>query len=157
MRTFALYLCCFALLLPCSAYAAGDPDATDTQSAQMLPHIVALGLKAYAGGGADEAVSTWVRGSVIDGSSQANLLHQAQNLYGPYRTFEVIGTRQFGSKTQVVYLTLDFDKGPLFAKFVAYRSDQGWILASLDFSTKDDILPELPFATSSSQTSSAQP
>jgi hypothetical protein len=157
MRKFALFLCSCALLLPFSASAAMDFDSPDAQTAQGLPHIIATGLKAYAGGGADEAVSAWVRGSVIDGSSQANILHQAQNLYGPYRSFEVLGTRQFGSRTQIVYLTLDYDKGPLFAKFVAYRSDQGWILASLDFSTKDDILPELPFATSGSQTSSAQP
>jgi hypothetical protein len=152
MRTFVLFLCSCAFLLPYSASAAEIVDSADTQTAERLPHIVASGLKAYGGGGADEAVSAWIRGSVIDGSSQANLLHQIQSLYGAYRTFDVIGVRQFGPRTQIVYLTLDYDKGPLFAKFVAYKSDQGWILASFDFSTKDDILPELPFAASTSST-----
>ena len=154
MRIFVLFLCSCALLLPYSASAVEIVDSADTQTADRLPHIVASGLKAYVGGGADEAVSAWIRGSVIDGSSQANLLHQIQGLYGAYRTFDLIGVRQFGSRTQIVYLTLDYDKGPVFAKFVAYKSDQGWILASLDFSTKDDILPDLAFAAS---TSSNQP
>jgi hypothetical protein len=154
MRTFVLFLCSCAFLLPCSASAAAIMDPADTQSADRLPHIVASGLKAYGGGGADEAVSAWTRGSVIDGTSQTNLLHQIQGLYGAYRTFDLIGVRQFGSRTQIVYLTLDYDKGPVFAKLVAYKSDQGWILASLDFSTKDDILPDLAFAAS---TSSNQP
>ena len=157
MRILALFLCACALLLPNSASAAMDFDSPDAQTAQGLPHIIATGLKAYVGGGPDEAVSAWTRGSVIDGSSQANLLHQAQNLYGPYRAFEVLGTRQFGSRTEIVYLTLDYDKGPIFAKFVAYRSDQGWILASFDFSTKEDILPEFPLASNGAQASSAQP
>lgn len=154
MRRFALFLCFCAVLLPCSASAAADSDANDTQTAEKLPHIIASGLKAYGAGGAEEAVSTWIRGSVIDGSSQANLLHQIQGLYGSYRTFDLIGVRQFGARTQIVYLTLDYDKGPVFAKFVTYKSEQGWILASFDFSTKDDILPELPFAA---PTSSPQP
>ena len=151
MRTFALFLCSCAFLLPYSASAAANPDSTDIQSAQGLPHIVASGLKAYKDAGPDEAVSTWTRGSTIDGSSQANLLHQIQELYGAYRTFDVIGSRQFGSRTQIIYLTLDFDKGPVFAKFVVYKSEQGSILASFNFSTKDDILPDLPIAASGTQ------
>ena len=151
MRTFALFLCSCLFLLPHSASAAAVADSTDTQIADSLPHIVASGLKAYKDGGPDEAVSSWIRGSALDGSSQANLLHQIQGVYGAYRTFDLIGTRQLGSRTQILYLTLDFDKGPVFAKFVVYKTDQGSILASLDFDMKDDILPSLPFATSSTQ------
>jgi hypothetical protein len=151
MRAFALFLCSCAFLFSHTAPAAAISDSDDTQTAESLPHIVASGLKAYKDGGPDEAVSAWIRGSVIDGSSQANLLHQIQGLYGAYRTFDIIGSRQLGSRTQVLYLTLDFDKGPLFAKFVVYKTEQGWILASFNFNTKDDILPDLPFAASSPQ------
>ena len=151
MRTFALFLCSCAFLFSHSASAAAISDSDDTQTAESLPHIVASGLKAYKDGGSDEAVSAWIRGSVIDGSSQANLLHQIQGLNGAYRTFDLIGSRQLGSRTQILYLTLDFDKGPLFAKFVVYKTEQGWILASFNFNTKDDILPDLPFAASSTQ------
>ena len=151
MRTFALFLCSCVFLLPHPSSAAAIADSTDAQIADSLPHIVASGLKAYRDGGPDEAITAWIRGSAVDGSSQANLLHQIQADYGPYRTFDLIGTRQFGSRTQIVYLTLDFDKGPVFAKFVVYKSEQGPILASFNFSTKDDILPDLPFAASSTQ------
>jgi hypothetical protein len=151
MRTFALFVCSCVFLLPHPASAAAIADSTDSQMADSLPHIVASGLKAFRDGGPDEAITAWIRGSVLDGTSQANLLHQIQSLYGPYRTFDLIGSRQLGSRTQILYLTLDFDKGPVFAKFVVYKTDQGSILASLDFDMKDDILPTLPFASSNTQ------
>ena len=43
------------------------------------------------------------------------------------QTFEIISTRDLAPKTRILYLVLDYEKGPLFAKFVVYRSDQGSI------------------------------
>jgi hypothetical protein len=37
---------------------------------------------------------------------------------------------------------MDFEKGPLFCKFVVYRSEHGWILTNFNFNTKEEqIVP----------------
>jgi hypothetical protein len=114
-----------------------------------LPPIVVLGLEAYKSSGPEEAVRAWTKGSAIDGSkdaiSQANLLRQIQEFYGAYRAFEIVSTTDLSPKTRVVYLVLDFEKGPLFAKFVVYRSGQGWVLAYFNFNTKEELVfPSCP-------------
>jgi hypothetical protein len=44
-----------------------------------------------------------------------------------------------------IYLELDFEKGPVFGKFVVYRAGQDWVLVNFVFNTKEDlILPSCP-------------
>ena len=73
------------------------------------------------------------------------LLRQIQDYYGTYRAFEIVSTKDLSPKTRVIYLVLDFEKGPLFAKFVVYRSGQAWILAYFNFNTKEELVfPSCP-------------
>jgi hypothetical protein len=118
-------------------------------ASEGLPPIVVLGLEAYKSNGPEEAVRTWIKGSGIDGSkealSQANVLLQVQEFYGAYRAFEIVSTKDLSPKTRVIYLVLNFEKGPLFAKFVVYRSGQGWVLAYFNFNTKEELVfPSCP-------------
>jgi hypothetical protein len=111
-----------------------------------VPAIVLSGLKAYKDKGADEAVRAWIKGSAIDGSkealTQANNLRQIEDYYGSYRDFEVVAITDVTPKTRAVYIVLDFEKGPLFAKFVVYRPNESWILVNFNFNTKEEaILP----------------
>ena len=146
MRKSAFFLCSCAFVFGQLASVAQTSDSNQRRVGEALPTIIVSGLDAYKDKGPDEAVRAWIKGSPIDGSkealSQANNLRQVQDFYGAYRAFEVIGTRDLSPRTRIFYLILDFDKGPLFAKFVVYQSDQGWILTSFDFNTKEQaILP----------------
>ncbi len=139
MRKLALLLAAF-VLLPVSFATAQDG------SAPSLPGLVAAGLDAYHSAGPDQAMRVWLRNSPLDGSSeaatQAHQLYAAQHLYGNYRGFEPIGIKGFSPGTRAVYLVLDYDSGPLFARFLLYRSGTGWIVTSLAFSTDpDQVLP----------------
>jgi len=138
--------------LPYSASAAALPGAAETQASENLPPVILAGLQAYKAGGPDNAIAAWVRGSALDGNkevlSEANMLHSIQGFYGAYHTFDLIGSRQLGARTRVYYLTLDFDKGPVFGKFIVYKADQAWVLVAFNFNTKDDVLPSnLPVTT----------
>ena len=146
MRKQLFFLCFCALILAPSVSAAQTSGPVASES---LPPIVVLGLEAYKTNGPEEAVRTWVKGSGIDGTkealSQANALLQAQEFYGSYRAFEIVSIKDLSPRTRVVYLVLDLEKGPLFAKFVVYRSGQAWILAYFNFSTKEELVfPSCP-------------
>ena len=55
----------------------------------------------------------------------------------------MVKTQSISPKVQAVYLVLDYEKGPVFAKFLNYRSEEGWILAYFNFNTKEEgILPQ---------------
>lgn len=118
-------------------------------TAEDLPPVIVSGLQAYKDKGPDEAVRLWIKDSPIDGSkealSQANNLRQVQDFYGAYQSFEVLSAYEIGHRTRIFYLALNFERGPLFAKFVVYQSNHRWILTSFDFNTKEEmILPPLP-------------
>jgi hypothetical protein len=149
MRKHVFFLCCCALFLARLVSAAQTPSSREQGAGESLPPIVVLGLEAYKSSGPEEAVRAWIKGSAIDGSkdalSQANLLRQIQDYYGTYRAFEIVSTKDLSPKTRVIYLVLDFEKGPLFAKFVVYRSGQAWILAYFNFNTKEELVfPSCP-------------
>jgi hypothetical protein len=39
-------------------------------------------------------------------------------------------------------MVFDYEKGPLFAKFVVYHAQKGWIVTAFTFNTKEDaVLP----------------
>jgi len=145
MRKAALLLCPLVLGFGQLASATTLPDLNQKKAVGDIPSVIVSGMEAYKAKGPDEAVKAWIKGSPIEGSkdalSQANALRQVQDFYGAYRSFEVIGTRDLSSKTRILYLILDYDNGPLFAKFVVYHTEQGWILTSFNFNTKDEMIP----------------
>jgi hypothetical protein len=120
------------------------PALAQTRATDDLPKIIRLGLEAYKAGGPEAAIKTWIKGSPIDGSkdalTQANNLRQIQDYYGAYKTFDVISIRNLSPNIRIVYLALDFEKGPLFAKFVVYQTPEGWILTTFNFNTKDELI-----------------
>lgn len=127
----------------CLNMAASAQTGTNTTKkvGTELPPVVIAGLEAYRSKGPDEAVRTWIKGSPIDGSkdalSQANILRQIQDYYGTYESFEIAGSREITPRVRNIYLVLEFEKGPLFGKFMVYKTEQGWVLTSFLFNTKE--------------------
>ena len=152
MRKFALFLCLCAFVFGNLSLAAQTSEASEKQG-EGLPHFILAGLQAYKDKGPEEAMRVWIKDSPIDGSrdalTQSNNLHQVQDYYGAYQTHEVIAIRVLSPRTRVIYLVMDFDKGPLFCKFVVYRSEQGWTLTNFNFNTKEEMIvpSEIGFST----------
>jgi hypothetical protein len=139
MRRIAFLLCMSAVLLGPASFGQ-DPSGE-------IPKILSSGFDSYKMGGPGEAIRTWLRGSPAEGSQDAMnqfaVLRSAQDVYGAYRGFEIVSARQISPSTRIVYMTLDYEKGPLFAKFVLYHSEQlGWIVTNLLFNTNEtEVLP----------------
>ncbi len=145
MRKYSVVLCTLAILCAqlASALASGS---SPEQVAEGIPPIILSGLDAYKAKGPEDAVKAWLKGSPLEGSkealTQANGLRQVQDYYGAYLGFDLVAQRDISSSTHIYYLILNFENGPLFAKFLLYHKQQGWVLTSFLFNTKDDaILP----------------
>jgi len=129
--------------------AFGQCVGTSAKEPVDVPKIILSGLEAYKAEGPEAAIKAWLKGSPIEGSkdalTQANNLRQVQDYYGAYKAFDTISSRDLSPTTRIVYLTLNYEKGPLFAKFLVYRTEQGWILVSFLFNTKDElVIPACP-------------
>ncbi len=142
-----MFLYLSALLLVSSALAqTADPNPHKRNGNESVPSVIVAGLEAYKAKGPGEAVRTWIKDSPIDGSrdalSQSNSLRQVQDFYGVYQSYDIVSTRDVSQHTQVIYLTLNYEKGPLFAKFTVYKTEHGWVLINFTFNTKEEaILP----------------
>lgn len=149
MRSVVLVtvLCVCGMMTGPKALGQVTGQAAGQQAAEgPVPEILIAGLDAYRTGGMGQAMRAWLRNSALEGSKQAiaagTVLHQAQEIYGNYRGFEPITIRDVTASTRIVYLALDYDRGPVFAKFVTYRTDQGWVMIGLLCSTDDTaVLP----------------
>jgi hypothetical protein len=137
--TLAFVVLMFGWNLPAAAPAPGDE----------VPKIILSGLKAYKAEGPEAALKAWLKGSPLEGSrealSQANVLRQIQDIYGAYKGFDLIRSRDISPTTRIFYMTINYEKSPVFAKFVVYRTQQGWIITTFIFNTKEElILPACP-------------
>jgi hypothetical protein len=135
----------FVLMTVLAGVLSGRADAQEGgPKAAALPGFIIGGLKAYKNSGPDAAVQTWLKGSPIDGNQDAQaqlaVLHQVQDLFGPLQSYEVISSHDLGPRTRIIYIVLEFERGPLFTKFVVYRADQGWILANFLCNTHDEAV-----------------
>lgn len=115
-----------------------------------LPMIVLAGLNEYSFKGADGAVKSWTKGGASEGSKEAAaqfaLLKEIESLYGNFSGGHLIETHALTPRAHLVYVTLNYDRGPAFVRFVAFKDmakvKEEWIISDLTVSTKPEaILP----------------
>ncbi|MBW1982435.1 MAG: hypothetical protein JRJ12_14565 [Deltaproteobacteria bacterium] len=126
------------VLVPAASFAEKDAATS----------IVKRGIEAYAKGGAKAAIETWIKGSGLEGSkealSQANILKQIEDYYGEFEGYEIVKVHQISERVHMVIFIIDYMKGPLFARFQAYRTRSGqWVATEFKFHTEAaSILPK---------------
>lgn len=130
------------LLNPLSTAVAAENNSGE------IPKVILSGFEAYKADGPEAAVKAWLKGGPIEGNkdalTQANILRSVQDYYGPIKSFHVIRTKDLGPSSRLTFLVFDYEKGPVFARFLTFQADQGWIVVSFDFNTKPErIIPEI--------------
>jgi len=142
----------FAATLPATTLHAQQQQQPEhhVPAPDVVPLFIVNGINAYKSVGPEAAIKSWTEfGAMQDSkeaSDQAAYLHQVQSLYGPLEGYAFIASRILSPRTRVIYLSFDYERGPLFAKFVIYRSSQRWLLTSLDFNIREEMV--LPVGTS---------
>ena len=148
---FKRLICLCLLVLPHFTAHAQSYDDYPRRAAPVLPPVVLTGLDGYKSKGAEEAIRLWVRDSPLEGSpeaaTQVTVLRQAEQFYGAYQWYEIVRMREISPRSMVVYLVLDYERGPLFARFTVYRANHRWIMTYFDFNTREENLFPPVYAT----------
>ena len=111
-----------------------------------IPPVLLSGMEAYKPGNPEQAIKAWTKYSPLEGTpaaaDEAINLRQAQSVYGAFQWFDVISNREISARVRILYVTMNYEAGPLFGRFVFYHTDRGWIVTSFDFNLDDSkILP----------------
>ena len=116
-----------------------------------MPAVILEGLKAYKKSGPEAAIKAWIKGGPMEKKEKESLQYGAsfkeiEEYYGSYRAHNLIGIKEITPVSRYIILSMDFERGPVFARFLAYKGEKGWLLVSFDFNTKAElILPSLLF------------
>ncbi len=127
--------------------AAGEDD---------IPPVVLYGLKVYRAESPEAAFKTWIVGGPLEGdvsflNQATSLFRQTESHYGKYREFDLIKVVDLTPTTKIIYLQMNFQKGPLFARFVCYRTELNWVIATMDFHTRAELILPPSFLDGSSK------
>lgn len=125
-----------------AAWAANDVKV-------VVPNTIVNGLGDYAFQGADAAVKTWVKGTHLEGSPEAaiqvNNLKQLEGIYGKFQGYHIVQVHHLTPLSEIVYLAIHYERGPVFERFLAFRVKDGWLLPDFSFHAKPENVfpPEL--------------
>ena len=139
MRSLRLSFCLAAVF-----FLSAVIPASAQNSNTSLPPIITAGLDSYRNVGLDQAFRAWLRNSPLHWDpAMAKPLREAQEQYGTFESWDVVDVRALSPGTQIVYLVMNYQQGPMFAKFVVYQTEQqGWVVTNLKFSPDEEaVLP----------------
>jgi len=144
MRTpFTVWLALFLAPIPVGVSAAG--------SNPPVPAILEAGFGVWAKGGGVEAILiAWQRGGLLEGSNKATLgarfFRSIIPALGNYRSHETIQCKTVSHDSQVFYVSINFERGVVYGRFLVYRGDKDWVVQNMDFSERPEaIMPWLAF------------
>ena len=133
LRTLLIFLIPLVLLSPIAAQAPETPP------------IVLSGLRAYQAFGRDSAVAVWTRGSPIEGQVGSQVMRGMEDIetaYGSATDHEILANVAIGRRVIRSYVVVYFTRGPMYAWFDCYRSNDSWITVGFLFNTRpQEILP----------------
>ena len=106
-----------------------------------LPAIIEAGFQSWAKGGAvDTILSNWERGGLMEGSNtaavQARDFRNISSTLGNYRSHEVIQSKSISQLSQVIYVSVNFERGVVYGRFLLYQTDKGWVVQNMHFSER---------------------
>lgn len=110
--------------------------------------LVEEGAAAYVKEGATAAINVWLKGSALEGNtqatSQANSLRQIEDFYGKAESYETLSESTISARTKLVFFVINYQKGPVYGRFQVYQLASGkWVSTEFKFQTEAaKILPD---------------
>ncbi len=77
---------------------------------------------------------------------QAAYFRNLSSALGNYKSHEVLESKAIGHSSQVLYLSINFEKGAVYGRFLLYRTERDWVVQNMDFNARPEaIRPWLAF------------
>ena len=126
MRKIVLFVCLLMSFASPAVIAAQGPP-TAPQLLNKIPQNILDGLEALRRDQFDQAELSWKKGSLanLDGIG-ASLRNNKESL-GDYHGFDLISLQDISLHIRVIYIALNYERGPEIRKFVSYRNSTGWV------------------------------
>jgi hypothetical protein len=120
-------------------------------SPQSIPPIIEAGFAQWAKSGPALALDVWQKGGLLEGDDKINTLaHYLRRLdraLGNYKGYEWIDTKPISTSSETLYVSINFERGAVYGRFLLYRADKTWVVQNIDLSTRPEtIMPWLAFA-----------
>ena len=133
----------YPFVMPFAHAGAAETNST-------LPTVLQTGLALWVKNGADFALETWPKGGILEGDRKVNVLknyfRRMDRTLGNYQSSELLESKSIGQTSRVLYLAMNFQRGAVYARFHLYRTEKGWVVQNMDFSTRPEaIMPWLAF------------
>jgi hypothetical protein len=133
----------FCCLLPFVPVVAAEPDSS-------IPAVIRAGFVFFQKQHPEQGVDTWKEGGLVGEEfrsvSHANYFKGAERTLGKYDSYELIATKMVGRSSKVIYVSINYERGAVYTRFLVYRADKDWVVQSMDFSTKPEaLMPWLAF------------
>ena len=120
---------------------------------ETIPPIIEQGFKKYKMKGWKDALTEWYRYShriTDEGDSlTVNALDKATSVFGKYIDYEIVDKMVVSNRNNLIYLTINHEKGPIFVLFTLYYPDNKWIISRIKASIDiNDVFPEYLWTSS---------
>ena len=125
--------------------------AAESKSGTSTVPVIQRGFNAWEKvGDAGVALNEWKKGGLMERSSkiglEAGYFQRMGPILGKFRTFDIVSAKSVSQRSEVVYPSMNFEKGAVFGRFLLYQSDKGWVVQDMDFSTRPEaVMPWLAF------------
>lgn len=114
-----------------------------------LPAVIEAGFDLWSkGSGVDTVLGSWQKGGLMEASNktagQAGYLRSLSHGVGNYKSHEIIQSKEVSHLSQVIYLSINFERGVVYGRFLVYQTDKDWVVQNMDFSERPEaIMPWL--------------
>jgi hypothetical protein len=127
MRQILLSACLLLTFAAPAAIAAQSPPPA-SQLLNKIPQNILDGLDALRHEQFDQVESSWKKGALTSIGEISIRLRNDKESLGEYHGFDLIYLQEISPRIRVLYIALNYELGPQFKKFVAYKNSTGWVL-----------------------------
>lgn len=122
--------------------------------AEPIPKALEQGFESYKQEGVSAAFDKWLRGSILNLSAQkkqfVKKLETVESLCGTFTGYSMLHQQPLAANSQISYVQLDYQRCPVFARYVLYKVEKNWVVVQFNLHTRpQEILPEVLLGSTS--------
>ena len=110
-----------------------------------VPPIIDDGFKKYKMKGLVDALKEWNQFDIKskNDASKLTTFQEAEKTYDKYVDFDVVDYVELSRRNALVYVIVNYEKGPLFVLFTVFYPDNKWIVSRINASLDvKDVFPD---------------